>query len=105
MEIHTLPSIEECRTVAEVFKQISDGTRLRILFYLCHNEECVGNIAAAMEMSDPAVSHHLRILKNTGLIVGRREGKEMYYKLADTHMAGFIHQMCDDMFEITCPME
>lgn len=105
MEKHTLPSIEECRKIADIFKQISDGTRLRILFYLCHNEECVSNIATAMEMSDPAVSHHLRTLKNTGLIVSRREGKEIYYKLADTKIAEFIHQMCDETFEITCPLK
>lgn len=103
--LEKLPTVDECRMVADIFKQISDGTRLRILWFLCHCEECVSNIAAAMEMSDPAVSHHLRTLKNTGLIVSRREGKEIYYKLADTLVAEHIHHMCEEIFHITCPLE
>lgn len=104
MVLDKLPSVEECRMVAEIFKQISDGTRLRILCFLCHCEECVSNISAAMEMSDPAVSHHLRTLKNTGLIVSRREGKEIYYKLSDSKLAKLVHHICEEMFQITCPL-
>ena len=98
-----LPTVEDCEMVAEIFKQISNGTRLRILWLLCHCEECVSNISAVMEMSDPAVSHHLKTLKNTGLITNRREGKEIYYKLADTQVAKYIHQICEEIFEIKCP--
>lgn len=105
MILKKLPTVEECRMVAEIFKQISDGTRLRILWFLCHCEECVGNIAAAMEMSDPAVSHHLKMLKNTGLIASRRDGKEIYYRLADTLVAEHIHRICEEIFQITCPLE
>lgn len=100
-----LPSQEECAQVAEIFKQISDGTRLRILWLLCHCEECVSNIAAAMEMSDPAVSHHLKLLRGSGLIVSRREGKEVYYKLADTAQAQLLHHVCEEMFQISCPLK
>lgn len=100
-----LPSQEECAQVAEIFKQISDGTRLRILWLLCHCEECVSNIAAAMEMSDPAVSHHLKLLRGSGLIVSRREGKEVYYKLADTEQAQLLHHVCEEMFQISCPLK
>ncbi len=100
-----LPTVEECRRVAEIFKQISDGTRLRILWFLCHCEECVSNISAAMEMSDPAVSHHLKILKNAGLLVSRRDGKEIYYKLADSLVAEHIHQICEEIFQITSPLD
>ena len=57
--LERMPDTDECVVVAEVFKQISDGSRIRILWLLCHCEECVSNIAAAMNMSDPAVSHHL----------------------------------------------
>ena len=103
--VEKLPTVEECRRVAEIFKQISDGTRLRILWFLCHCEECVSNISAAMEMSDPAVSHHLKVLKNAGLIVSRRDGKEIYYKLADTLVAEHIHQISEEIFQITCPMD
>ena len=103
--IEKLPTVEECRIVAEIFKQVSDGTRLRILWFLCHCEECVGNVAMAMDMSAPAVSHHLKILKNTGLIVSRREGKEIYYKVANTLVAENIHRICEEIFQITCPLE
>lgn len=100
-----LPSQEECILAAEMFKQISDGTRLRILWLLCHCEECVSNIAAVMDMSDPAVSHHLKLLRKSGLIMSRREGKEVYYKLADTEQAQLVHRACEDMFRIACPLE
>ena len=56
-------------------------------------------------MSDPAVSHHLKVLRNAGLIVSRREGKEIYYKLADTLVAEHIHEICEEIFQITCPLE
>ena len=100
-----MPGSEECQQVAEIFKLISDGTRLRILLLLCHCEECVSNIAAFMDMSDPAVSHHLKILKRSGLIVSRRDGKEVYYKLADSAQANLVHRACEDMFQISCPLE
>lgn len=103
--LEQLPAQEECMQVAEIFKQISDGTRLRILWLLCHCEECVSNIAAAMEMSDPAVSHHLKLLRGSGLIVSRREGKEVYYKLADTAQAQLLHHVCEEMFQISCPLK
>ena len=100
-----LPSQNDCVQVAEIFKQISDGSRLRILGLLCHCEECVSNIAAAMDMSDPAVSHHLKLLRKSGLIESRRDGKEVYYKLADTEQAQLVHHVCEEMFRISCPLE
>ena len=54
-------------------------------------------------MSSPAVSHHLRTLKQTGLVSSRRDGKEVYYKLADTQEARLVHRMIDDVFEMNCP--
>lgn len=102
--IACMPSADQCGEVAEVFKLISDPSRLRILWLLCHCEECVGNIAAAMEMSDQAVSHHLRLLKKSGLIVSRRDGKEIYYKLADTKQADLLHHACEQMLEVVCPL-
>lgn len=88
---------------ADIFSKLSDSTRLRILWLLCHCEECVTNIAAAVDMSDPAVSHHLRILKTNGMLVSRRIGKEVHYTLADTEEAQLIHRMIDDVFEMNCP--
>ena len=79
-----LDRVDYFQTVAEVFKQLDDTTRIRIFWLLCHCEECVLNISAMMKMSSPAVSHHLRSLKNSGLLISRREGKEVYYRSADT---------------------
>jgi DNA-binding transcriptional ArsR family regulator len=98
--LERMPDTDECVVVAEVFKQISDGSRIRILWLLCHCEECVSNIAAAMNMSDPAVSHHLKLLKKSGLITSRREGKEIYYKLADSETAQLLHHIIEEMFRI-----
>ena len=98
-----LDRIDYFQTVAEVFKQLDDTTRIRIFWLLCHCEECVLNISAMMKMSSPAVSHHLRPLKNSGLIVSRREGKEVYYRAADTEQSRLLHQMIERVMEITCP--
>lgn len=100
-----LPGPKECSEVAEAFKLISDATRLRIVWLLCHCEECVGNIAAAMEMTDQAVSHHLRLLKKSGLIVSRREGKEIYYKMAESRQAELVHLVIEEMLEVVCPLD
>ena len=80
-----------------------DPTRLRILWLLAHSEQCVNNISVAIGMSASAVSHHLRVLRQADLIVNRREGKEIYYKLAQDQMSVLIHKMIDDVFEISCP--
>ena len=66
-------------------------------------EECVINIAAIMDMSSPAISHHLRLLKACGLITSRRNGKEMYYKAADTEIVSELHYAIDKIAAITCP--
>lgn len=65
--------------------------------------ECVINLSSIVGMSSPAVSHHLRQLKNSGLIVSRREGKEVYYRAADTEQAQLLHHMIEKMVEIACP--
>lgn len=97
-----LNHVDDFRTVADVFRQLGDTTRIRIFWLLCHCEECVLNISAMLEMSSPAVSHHLRALKNSGLIVCRREGKEVYYRAADTDRSRLLHQMIEQVMEITC---
>ena len=74
-ELEHMPSVEEFQTAADIFKQLGDGSRIRIFWLLCHCEECVINLSAMVEMSSPAVSHHLRQLKAARLIVSRREGK------------------------------
>ena len=98
-----LPGENEIAGVSEAMKQLGDPSRLRIFWLLCHCEECVLNIAAIVNMSSPAVSHHLRLLKSSGLIVSRREGKEVYYKAADTAQARLLHHVIEELVEITCP--
>ena len=97
-----ISDVENFQAVADVFKQLGDSTRLRIFWILCHCEECVLNIAALLNMSSPAVSHHLRPLKNSGLITSRREGKEVYYKAADTEHTRLLHDMMEKVMQITC---
>ncbi|MCI2061320.1 MAG: metalloregulator ArsR/SmtB family transcription factor [Eubacteriaceae bacterium] len=96
------PDAETFTEVSGVFALISDATRLKILWLLCHTEECVINIAAAAEMSSPAVSHHLRLLRQAGLIKSHKEGKEVYYTLADSEEAQLVHTIIDATFDMNC---
>ncbi len=98
-----LSRTEDFERISNIFKQMGDPTRIRIFWLLCHCEECVINIAAIMDMSSPAVSHHLRMLKNTGLINSRREGKEVFYSAAKTPIAQLLHEMIEQVMQITCP--
>lgn len=98
-----MPKDEDLHIVSELFLQLGDSSRLRIFWLLCHCEECVINIAALVGMSSPAVSHHLRKLKSCGLIISRRDGKEVYYKAADTDEAQLLHHMLEDLVKIACP--
>ncbi|MCI8910610.1 MAG: winged helix-turn-helix transcriptional regulator [Oscillibacter sp.] len=102
LQVH-LDHVDYFQTVAEAFRQLGDPTRVRIFWLLCHCEECVLNLSAMMRMSSPAVSHHLRSLKAGGLIVSRREGKEVYYRAADTGRSRLLHRMIEEMMEMTCP--
>ena len=102
-ELEHMPSVEEFQKAAEIFKQLGDGSRIRIFWLLCHCEECVINLSAMVDMSSPAVSHHLRQLKSAGLIVSRREGKEVYYRAAATQQAQLLHRMIERLVEIACP--
>jgi len=98
-----LPHSEDFQTLSDLFRQLSDPSRMRIFWILCHCEECVINLSAMMEMSSPAVSHHLKQLKSAGLIVSRREGKEVYYKAAQTETVHEMHHMMESLMEISCP--
>lgn len=103
--LRTMPAERNFGLAADIFDQLSDSTRLRILWLLCHSEECVGDIAAAIDMSAPAVSHHLKTLRQAEIITSRRVGKEVLYTLEKTPKAQLIHKMIDDVFEMNCPRE
>lgn len=100
-----MPAAEDFQKAAEIFNLLNDGSRIRIFWLLCHCEECVMNISSIVSMSSPAVSHHLRQLKSRGLIVSRREGKEVYYRAADTEDAKLMHHIIEHAVKIACPVE
>ena len=101
--LENMPKNEEFLVISDLFKQLSDPTRIRIFWLLCHCEECVINLSAMMGMSSPAVSHHLKQLRAAGLIVSRREGKEVYYRAADAQQTKLLHDMIKQMVHLTCP--
>jgi len=100
--LEMMPSEEMISGVADALKQLGDPSRLRIFWLLCHTEECVIDIASIVNMTSPAVSHHLRLLKTAGLITSRRSGKEMFYKAADTLLAQTVHSTIEKIGEISC---
>ena len=89
--------------VGNYFSLLSDSNRLKIFWLLCHLNECVINIASMVNMSTPAVSHHLKLLKASGLIESTREGKEVFYKAADSRECRALHKMIETILSITCP--
>lgn len=88
----TNPIIDEelMYDLADLFKLFSDSTRIRILVLLIEKERCVGEIAEELKMSQTAISHQLRVLKQNRLIRYRRNGKNIFYSLADDHVKMII---------------
>lgn len=89
---NNMPGESKLYDLAELFKVFGDSTRIRILFALFENEVCVCDIAATLDMTQSAISHQLRILKQSKLVKSRREGKSIYYSLADNHVKTIIAQ-------------
>jgi ArsR family transcriptional regulator, lead/cadmium/zinc/bismuth-responsive transcriptional repressor len=87
-----LPAEEQLYDLAELFKVFGDSTRIRILFVLFESEVCVCDLAAALNMTVSAVSHQLKILKQNKLIKSRREGRSVFYSLADDHVRTIVSQ-------------
>ena len=88
----TIPEENELYDLAELFKVFGDSTRIRILFVLFEAEVCVCDLAKALNMTQSAISHQLRILKQNKLVKSRREGKAVFYSLADGHVRTIINQ-------------
>jgi ArsR family transcriptional regulator len=81
--------------LAQTFKALSDPTRVRIISALSHNEMCVYDLAAALGMSQSAISHQLRTLREMRLVRFRKEGRHVYYTLDDEHIHDLFHQGLD----------
>lgn len=78
--------------LANLFKIFGDGTRIKILFVLFESDMCVYHIAETLGMTMSAISHQLSVLKNANLVSSRRDGKTVYYSLADDHVRSIIEQ-------------
>ncbi len=94
-----IPNKETLEQIAELFNAFGDPTRVRILSYLQQNEMCVNDIAEAVELSQSAVSHQLRILKQMHLIKFRRDGKNILYSLADDHVRTILEMGLEHVLE------
>ena len=94
-----LPAEESLLDLAELFKVFGDSTRIRILFVLFEAEVCVCDLAAALNMTQSAISHQLNILKRNKLVKCRREGKSMFYSLADDHVRTIVSQVMEHIEE------
>ncbi len=94
-----IPSNEVLEQIAELFKGFGDPTRVRILSHLQQQELCVGDIAQAVELTQSAVSHQLRLLKQMHLIKYRRDGKNILYSLADDHVRTILKMGLEHVLE------
>ena len=87
-----MPDEDELYDLAELFRVFGDSTRIRILFVLFESEVCVCDLASILNMTQSAVSHQLKILKQAKLVKSRREGKSVFYSLSDSHVSHIIDQ-------------
>ncbi len=94
-----MPADESLLDLAELFKVFGDSTRIRILFVLFEAEVCVCDLAEALSMTQSAISHQLAILKRCKLVRSRREGKSVFYSLADDHVRTIISQGMEHISE------
>ena len=94
-----MPGEEELFDLSELFKIFGDSTRIRILYVLFESDMCVCGIAELLGMTQSAISHPLRALKNARLVKARREGKTVFYALADDHVKTIINQGLEHVSE------
>ena len=94
-----MPDETELYDLAELFKVFGDSTRIRILFVLFEAEVCVCDLAQALNMTQSAISHQLKILRQNKLVKSRRSGKSIFYSLADEHVRTIIAQGCEHIEE------
>ena len=91
---------EKAQQMAQFFGAMADPHRLKLLSALSHAELCVCDLAAVVKMSESAVSHQLRLLRNLRLVKHRREGRNVYYSLADAHIANLYREVAEHLDEV-----
>ena len=94
-----MPDEDTLHDLTELFRIFGDSTRIRILYVLFEAEMCVCDIAALLGMTQSAISHQLRALKNAKLVTSRRDGKTVFYSLADDHVKTIIDQGLEHILE------
>lgn len=94
-----MPDAELLTRVAELLKMFGEPTRVRILFELLDHERCVGEIAERLSMTVSSISHQLRVLKQARLVKSRRDGKTIYYSLADAHVKTIFYHALEHVME------
>ena len=94
-----IPGEDTLYDLSELFRIFGDSTRIRILYVLFESEMCVCDIAQLLGMTQSAISHQLRALKNARLVKARREGKTVFYALADDHVKTIINQGLEHVSE------
>lgn len=87
-----MPDEQQLLDLSEFFKVFGDSTRIKILYVLSQSEMCVCDIATLLQMGQSAISHQLRVLKQMRLVSFRREGKTVFYSLADSHIQTILDQ-------------
>ena len=85
-----MPEEESLIDLADLFKTFGDSTRIKILYALFEGELCVGDLATILQLSQPAISHQLKVLKDAKLVKLRREGKVIFYSLDDDHVRSIL---------------
>ena len=94
-----MPAEELLNELADFYKEVGDATRIKILCVLLRSEMCVCDLAEMLGMTQSAISHQLRVLKQMKLVKNRREGKTVYYSLADGHIQNIISQGMEHIME------
>jgi len=94
-----MPDEQQLLDLSEFFKIFGDSTRIKILYVLSQSEMCVCDIATLLQMGQSAISHQLRVLKQMRLVTFRREGKTVFYRLADAHIQTILGQGMEHISE------
>jgi ArsR family transcriptional regulator len=95
----------KCRGMQRVFEALSSQTRRKILAYLAHADMTAGEIAARFEISKPAVSQHLTVLENAGLVTSEKKGQYVHYSLMPDHLANTLNAYAQEVCPVSKPLK